>query len=67
MIVCNFDSQNEHQFNIQIPQLAVEMMGVKQINPQLVHAYLPPHGAEKAQVLGNKVVMPANSALIIQL
>jgi glycosidase len=67
LIVCNFDSQNEHQFNIQIPQLAVEMMGVKQINPQLVHAYLPPHGAEKAQVLGNKVVIPANSALIIQL
>jgi glycosidase len=67
LIVCNFDSHSEYQFNIQIPQLAVEMMGVKQINPQLVHAYLPPNMPEKAQVIGNKVIIPANSALIIQL
>jgi len=67
LIVCNFDSQNGHQFNVQIPQLAVDMMGIKQINPYLLHAYLPPNSSDKAQVLGNKVIIPANSALIIQL
>jgi len=67
LIVCNFDANREHKMDIEIPDLAKEMMGIKQANLKLIHAYTPPNTAEKAQVKGHSINIPRNSALIIQL
>ncbi len=67
LIVCNFDANQDHIMDIEIPELAKEMMGIKQANLKLIYAYTPPNTAEKAQVKGHSINIPRNSALIIQL
>ncbi len=67
LVICNFDAQQGQLFNVVIPDLAKEMMGVKNVNLQLQHAYIPPIVTEKATVTGNAVFIPANSALFIKL
>jgi hypothetical protein len=67
LIVCNFDAHKTQTFDIQIPQLAKDMMGIKDVKLQLQHAYIPPHSSEKAHVKGNTISIPANGALLIKL
>ena len=67
LIVCNFDAKQGHSINIVIPDLAKEMMAVKQVNFKLEHAYIPPHATETAKVSSNAIYIPANSALFIKL
>jgi glycosidase len=67
LVICNFDAQQGQLFNVVIPDLAKEMMGVKNVNLQMQHAYIPPIVTEKAAVTGNTVFIPANSALFIKL
>ena len=67
LIISNFDANHAQTFDIQIPQLAKDMMGIKDVKLQLQHAYIPPHSSEKAQVKGNTISIPANSALFIKL
>ena len=67
LVICNFDAQQGQLFNVVIPDLAKEMMGVKNVNLQMQHAYIPPIVTEKATVKGNTVFVPANSALFIKL
>jgi glycosidase len=67
LIISNFDANHVQTFDIQIPQLAKDMMGIKDVKLQLQHAYIPPHTSEKAHVKGNTISIPANSALFIKL
>ena len=67
LIVCNFDAHKTQTFDIQIPQLAKDMMGIKDVKLQLQHAYIPPHSSGKAHVKGNTISIPVNSALFIKL
>ncbi len=67
LIIANFDAHQMQTFDIQLPQLAKDMMGIKDVKLQLQHAYIPPHTSEKAQVKGNTISIPANSALFIKL
>jgi glycosidase len=67
LIVCNFDAHQTQTFDIQIPQLAKDMMGIKDVKLQLQHAYIPPHSSGKAHVKGYTISIPANSALLIKL
>jgi glycosidase len=67
LIISNFDANHAQTFDIQIPQLAKDMMGIKDVKLQLQHAYIPPHTSEKAHVKGNTISIPANSALFIKL
>jgi glycosidase len=67
LIISNFDANHVQTFDIQIPQLAKDMMGIKDVKLQLQHAYIPPYTSEKAHVKGNTISIPANSALFIKL
>lgn len=65
LIICNFDSMN-HDFTIEIPMLALEMMGIKSYSLKIVKSFLPPESPE-VQVEGNRIQIPSNSAIIISL
>ncbi len=65
LIICNFDSMN-HDFTIEIPMLALEMMGIKTYSLKIVKSFLPPESPE-VQVEGNRIQIPSNSAIIISL
>ncbi len=65
LIICNFDSIN-HDFTIEIPSLALDMMGVKSVKLKTYKNFVPP-SAPAAVVDGNRIQIPANSAIIITL
>jgi glycosidase len=65
LIICNFDSIN-HDFTIDIPTLALDMMGVKSVTLKTYKNFVPP-AAPAAQVEGNRIQIPSNSAIIITL
>ena len=65
LIICNFDSV-DHSFAVEIPTLALDMMGVKSVQWKEEKAFLPP-ASSAVKVEGNHIQIPANSALIITL
>ncbi|WP_395617576.1 alpha-amylase family glycosyl hydrolase [Aquirufa sp.] len=65
LIICNFDSV-DHSFDVEIPTLALDMMGVKSVQWKEDKTFLPPTSAT-VKVDGNHIQLPANSALIITL
>jgi glycosidase len=65
LIICNFDSV-DHSFSVEIPNLALDMMGVKSVQWKEEKAFLPP-ASSAVKVEGNHIQIPANSALIITL
>jgi glycosidase len=65
LIICNFDLIN-HDFTIEIPSLALDMMGVKSVKLKTFKNFVPP-SAPAAVVDGNRIQIPANSAIIITL
>jgi len=65
LIICNFDSV-DHSFAVEIPSLALDMMGVKSVQWKEEKAFLPP-ASSAVKVQGNHIQLPANSALIITL
>lgn len=65
LIVCNFDSVN-HDFNIEIPSLALDMMGIKSYSLKAIKSFVPP-AAQSAKLEGNRIQIPSNSAIIISL
>ncbi len=65
LIICNFDSIN-HDFTIEIPSLALDLMGVKSVKLKTFKNFVPP-SAPAAVVDGNRIQIPANSAIIITL
>jgi glycosidase len=65
LIICNFDSV-DHFFAVEIPTLALDMMGVKSVQWKEEKAFLPP-ASSAVKVEGNHIQIPANSALIITL
>jgi glycosidase len=65
LIICNFDSV-DHSFAVEIPTLALDMMGVKSVQWKEEKAFLPP-ASSAIKVEGNHIQIPANSALIITL
>jgi glycosidase len=67
LIVTNFDSKQGHEFNLQIPALALDMMQVKSIQPVKNTYFTPPSTSDIPRLAGNKIYIPANSALIFNL
>jgi hypothetical protein len=65
LIICNFDSVN-HDFNIEIPTLALEMMGIKSYTLKTFKSFAPP-AAQASKVEGNRIQIPSNSAIVISL
>jgi glycosidase len=65
LIICNFDSVN-HDFNIEIPTLALEMMGIKSYSLKTIKSFVPP-AAQAGKVEGNRIQISSNSAIIISL
>ncbi|MHA8093916.1 alpha-amylase family glycosyl hydrolase [Aquirufa lenticrescens] len=65
LIICNFDSVN-HDFNIEIPTLALDMMGIKSYTLKTFKSFLPP-AAQASKVEGNHIQIPSNSAIVISL
>ena len=61
----NFDSIN-HDFNIEIPTLALDMMGIKTYSLKSIKSFVPP-AAQAGKVEGNRIQIPSNSAIIISL
>lgn len=65
LIICNFDSVN-HDFNIEIPTLALDMMGIKSYALKTIKSFVPP-AAQAGKVEGNRIQISSNSAIIISL
>jgi len=65
LIICNFDSVN-HDFNIEIPTLALDMMGIKSYALKTIKSFVPP-AAQAGKVEGNRIQISSNSAIIILL
>ena len=65
LIICNFDSVN-HDFNIEIPTLALDMMGIKSYALKTIKSFVPPT-AQAGKVEGNRIQITSNSAIIISL
>jgi glycosidase len=65
LIICNFDSLN-HDFTIEIPALGLEMMGIKSYSFKMLKSFLPP-ATPAGQVVGSRIQIPSNSAVIISL
>lgn len=65
LIICNFDSEN-HNFSIEIPTLALNMMGIQTYSLKTLHSFLPP-ASSTAPVDGNRIQIPANAALVFKL
>lgn len=65
LIICNFDSVN-HDFNIEIPTLAMDMMGIKSYTLKTIKSFVPPTAAA-GKVEGNRIQIPSNSAIVISL
>ncbi|MFM1820711.1 MAG: Neopullulanase [Bacteroidota bacterium] len=65
LIICNFDSEN-HDFNIEIPTLALDMMGIKSYTLKTFKSFVPP-AAAAGKVEGNLIQIPSNSSIIISL
>ncbi len=65
LIICNFDSVN-HDFNIEIPTLAMDMMGIKSFTLKTIKSFVPPTAAA-GKVEGNRIQIPSNSAIVISL
>jgi glycosidase len=67
LIVTNFDAKQGHEFTIQLPQLALDMMQVKSFKLAKNTYFTPPSTSEAPRLTGNKIYIPANSALIFNL
>ncbi|MHA8089327.1 alpha-amylase family glycosyl hydrolase [Aquirufa antheringensis] len=65
LIICNFDSVN-HDFNIEIPTLAMDMMGIKSFTLKTIKSFVPPTAAA-GKVEGTRIQIPSNSAIVISL
>jgi len=65
LIICNFDSI-QHSFVVEIPTLALDMMGIKSMKFKSIKTFLPPSSLV-SKVEGNSILIPANGALVIQL
>ena len=65
LIICNFDSV-DHSFTVEIPTLALDMMGVKSVQLKEEKTFLPP-ASSAVKVDGNHIQLPTNSAIIITL
>ncbi|MFD3292726.1 alpha-amylase family glycosyl hydrolase [Aquirufa sp. KTFRIE-69F] len=65
LIICNFDAVN-HDFNIEIPALALDMMGIKSYALKTIKSFVPP-AAQAGKVEGNRIQISSNSAIIISL
>ncbi|WP_269009040.1 alpha-amylase family protein [Aquirufa antheringensis] len=65
LIICNFDSVS-HDFNIEIPTLALDMMGIKSYSLKTFKSFAPP-AAQASKVEGNRIQIPSNSAIVISL
>ena len=67
LIVTNFDAKQGHEFTIQLPQLALDMMQVKSVKLAKNTYFTPPSTSDAPRLSGNKIYIPANSALIFNL
>jgi len=65
LIVCNFDSENQ-DFSVEIPTLALDMMGIKSVALKSLKSFVPPEN-QAAKVEGNRIQIPANSAFVLKL
>ena len=65
LIICNFDSEI-HDFSIEIPTLALNMMGIQSYSLKTLHSFVPP-ASIKPLVDGNRIQIPANAALVLKL
>jgi glycosidase len=65
LIICNFDSVN-HDFNIEIPTLAMDMMGIKSYTLKTIKSFVPPTAAA-GKVEGTRIQISSNSAIVISL
>ena len=65
LLICNFDSVS-HDFNIEIPTLALDMMGIKSYSLKTFKSFAPP-AAQASKVEGNRIQIPSNSAIVISL
>ncbi len=66
LIIVNFNALNSEEFTIQIPDLAKEMIQNKSERLKLKKAFLPPN-SEKPIILNNKITIPSNSSLVLEL
>jgi glycosidase len=67
LIVTNFDAKQGHEFTIQLPQLALDMMQVKSAKLAKNTYFTPPSTSDAPRLTGNKIYIPANSSLIFNL
>lgn len=66
LIITNFNAQKSEEFEIQIPELAKEMMNYEGKKMEIIKSFLPP-ASSKPKLKKNKVIIPSNSAIIIEL
>jgi glycosidase len=67
LIVTNFDAKQGHDINLQIPALALDMMQVKSFKLTKNTYFTPPSTSDAPRLTENKIYIPANSALILNL
>ena len=65
LIICNFDTVT-HDFSMEIPTLALDMMGLKNYQLKELHTFLPP-ASKAATISGSRIQIPANAALVLKL
>jgi len=67
LILTNFDANHSQEFEIEIPELAWNMMNRKPGKARIAKQYFPPRQNQKPRIQDKKVFLPANSALVITL
>lgn len=67
LVVCNFDAYQSKNFSIEIPTLALEMMNRKIISLSKKKYWIAPNSTEIASLNDQKIVIPANSVMILNL
>ena len=67
LVLTNFDANHSQEFEIEIPELAWNMMNRKPGKTIVTKQYFPPRQNQKPSILDKKVFLPANSALVITL
>lgn len=67
LIVCSFEPKETRQLDIQIPSLALDMMGISSYQLSETKYFVSPDAPDQASVNQHAITIPANSALIFKL
>ncbi len=67
LIVCNFDANQSKLFQIEIPELALNMMNKNKFTLTKKKTWVSPLSTDEVKVKGMEILIPSNSVMILNL